>query len=49
MPSVRMNSAFDPVSGQEEQAGTFMISDTRSFTRPAAWEDAVLVVRAEAK
>jgi hypothetical protein len=40
---------IDPVFGHEEQAGTYRASDTRSFTRPAAWEDAILVVKAESK
>jgi hypothetical protein len=44
-------SAFwiDPVSGHEEPAGTFPTSNTRSLTRPAAWDDGVLVVKAETK
>jgi len=39
---------IDPASGQEELIGRFRTREPHSFTRPQAWQDAVLVVKSEA-
>jgi hypothetical protein len=36
----------DPVTGQPQPIGRFPASGTRTFTRPAGWSDALLVVKA---
>src|SRR5437773_6298387 len=59
-PSITLNMAkitaaelasaewIDPASGQEELIGRFRTREPHSFTRPQAWQDAVLVVKSEA-
>ncbi len=39
---------IDPAGGQEELIGRFRTREPHSFTRPQAWQDAVLVVKAAA-
>ena len=59
-PSITLNMAkitaaelasaewIDPASGQEELIGRFRTREPHTFTRPQAWQDAVLVVKAAA-
>ncbi len=59
-PSITLNMAkitaaesasaewIDPAGGQEELIGRFRTREPHSFTRPQAWQDAVLVVKAAA-
>jgi hypothetical protein len=37
---------IDPVTGEQQLIGNFPTSGSRPFTRPASWQDGILVVKA---